>query len=222
MRAPKRAIITPDHLRDMCIRGRQNRLTANSIRASGPTGRRANGVVPSSALASPAANLSGDFAPDFIASLPRLSMVAWWRRVGPLEIAVVGGAGVGDDVGVVGAGDQDRDAQPERRDLAGHATPPTAPARPWPPNSGAVPAVPAPRLRWRPPRSGLGLPPACRAAAPWSAPPARTRCVANILSHKLIGVSSTIPAAEMPALCTSAYGAPTASSIDLGGGGDRG
>src|SRR4051812_48139842 len=39
--------------------------------------------------------------------------------------------------------------------------------------------------------------------------------VSNILSHSVIGVSSAIPAAEMPALCTTAYGAPTASSIDF-------
>ncbi len=39
--------------------------------------------------------------------------------------------------------------------------------------------------------------------------------VANIRSHSSIGVSSTVPAAEMPALCTSTRGAPTASSITL-------
>src|SRR5690606_39914015 len=39
--------------------------------------------------------------------------------------------------------------------------------------------------------------------------------VANICSHRLSGVSSTIPAAEMPALCTTAYGAPTDPSISL-------
>ena len=40
--------------------------------------------------------------------------------VGAVEIAGVGGSRVGDDVGVVGTGDQDRDADTERRDLAGH------------------------------------------------------------------------------------------------------
>src|ERR1700694_5871932 len=39
--------------------------------------------------------------------------------------------------------------------------------------------------------------------------------VANVRSHTLIGVSSTIPAGPIPALCTRAYGAPTASSIDF-------
>src|SRR5882757_7818404 len=39
--------------------------------------------------------------------------------------------------------------------------------------------------------------------------------VANIRSHKLIGASSIMPAAEIPALCTKPYGAPTASSIDF-------
>ena len=37
--------------------------------------------------------------------------------------------------------------------------------------------------------------------------------VANVRSHTLIGVSSTIPAGPIPALCTSPYGAPIASSI---------
>src|SRR6516162_3670442 len=39
--------------------------------------------------------------------------------------------------------------------------------------------------------------------------------VANIFCHSAISVSSTIPAPEIPALCTRAYGAPTASSIAL-------
>ena len=39
--------------------------------------------------------------------------------------------------------------------------------------------------------------------------------MANILCHRAISVSSTIPAAEIPALCTTAKGAPTASSMAL-------
>ena len=39
--------------------------------------------------------------------------------------------------------------------------------------------------------------------------------MANSLCHNAISVSSTIPAAEIPALCTTAYGAPTASPIVL-------
>ena len=41
------------------------------------------------------------------------------------------------------------------------------------------------------------------------------RLVAKIWSHALAGVSSNIPAAAMPALCTRTSGAPTASSIAL-------
>ncbi len=46
--------------------------------------------------------------------------------------------------------------------------------------------------------------------------------VANMRSQRSGEVSSTIPAAEIPALCTNACGAPTAPSIALGCGGDRG
>ena len=49
---------------------------ASSIRASGPTGRRTNGAVLSSALASPAAKRSGERAAYFMASRPRRSIVA--------------------------------------------------------------------------------------------------------------------------------------------------
>ncbi|CNK33331.1 Uncharacterised protein [Mycobacterium tuberculosis] len=39
--------------------------------------------------------------------------------------------------------------------------------------------------------------------------------VVNMFCHNVVSASSTIPAAEIPALCTMAYGAPTASSIAL-------
>ena len=45
--------------------------------------------------------------------------------------------------------------------------------------------------------------------------------VANMRCHSRMSVSSTMPAAEMPALWTSAYGAPTRSSIALAAAADR-
>ena len=135
--------------------------------------------------------------------------------VGTVEIAGIGCSCVGDDVGVVGTGDQDRDTQHRTARSRPPGIPPTAPRRPSLRNTVPSRACRAPRLRSTPRRCGPR--PASRitgSSALVSATGPNT-VVANILSHRLIGVSSAIPAAEMPALCTRAYGAPTASSIDF-------
>lgn len=49
----------------------------------------------------------------------------------------------------------------------------------------------------------------------WVSATGPSTLVANIRCHNAVSVSSTIPAAEIPALCTIAYGAPTASSMAL-------
>ena len=92
----------------------------NSIRASGPTGRRTKGAFAVESLGEPgceAVRRLGAVLHRRAATLVHGAVVTGVRSV---EVAAVRRSRVGDDVGVVRAGHQDRDADAERGDFTGH------------------------------------------------------------------------------------------------------
>ena len=95
-------------------------LDTNSIDASGPTPRRRNDPRVVQRLEQSVGELARAAWPAASRTARGVFMVLCRRAYGPSKFAIVDGALVGDDVGVVGARDQDGDTETERRDLDRH------------------------------------------------------------------------------------------------------